>query len=295
MTFVSQKDTNCDNEQKLALLSMALQGPASEFYEKSNSRHLFPKLENALFFLDKRYGEEESEHTAMLQLRNCKQKEGETYAEFEDRISSLAYTAHPPYQTELIEREIVFAFNYGLKDQKAAKHLTLSKCKTMNEVREELKIFEFAKNMSGRRTPLNVRAATGSQDEIESYESDDMPEGPRAIRQAKNENFKHAKNSKAEERIEQGVRETNAKLDEVIKGLNNLTSALNRLHPGRSRSRSSSQGTRRPLKCHHCQKEGHWISNCPEYRALVANQKDAKVDPKAGELTSPGMGQLQQR
>ncbi|XP_067620078.1 early endosome antigen 1-like [Eurosta solidaginis] len=106
---------NCNTEDKVAALFVALKGPAAEIlqtipeYERNSYEALMAAVE-------RRYGSEHRKQIYQIELQNRYQKANETLQEFVSDIERLAHLANADAPVEYTERVKIQSFINGIRD-----------------------------------------------------------------------------------------------------------------------------------------------------------------------------------
>ena len=141
-----------DEDTGLYALSLALQGRASDFFERTCAHKRFSSVTAALDVLRSRFDTGKNWRAASLQLHSASQRDDESSHDFEDRLWALGHQAYPQGSAEQVEREVLHRFILGLRDKGAVQHLSLQGYNTVREAADGLKIYEYSVTVSGIRS-----------------------------------------------------------------------------------------------------------------------------------------------
>lgn len=114
-----------DNEDKATALMLALRGEASEVLKTLPSA-AHKNYDLILATLQRRYGEEHKQDLFRIELRNRKQKPGESLQQLAADIERLAHQSYPTYPAEYLEGMMIEVFTGAVRDPDIQKALLLA-------------------------------------------------------------------------------------------------------------------------------------------------------------------------
>ena len=131
LSFVNQHELT-DIQSILYYFSFMLEGKASQHFENQRRRKDFFTIESIRITMEGRFDTMETSQSALIQLLEIRQYEGEEVRDYADRIWELAEKAYPTNRIDEIERHVILAFARGLKNRGAAQFIMCQNFETMN-------------------------------------------------------------------------------------------------------------------------------------------------------------------
>ena len=254
-------------------LSIALEGRASDFFERRNRVEKFDSLDAAFACLRRRYGPDSAAPTALFKLNAAQQQLGEHPEDFADRIQDMALRAFPRSDPQDLENQMVFCFCRGLTDKSVGSFLLNSGLTSMSAVVDRYHRCIRSKEIcEGKRdkSPHPVIRRSKKTTITDSSESEE-DEASKQVRQIETSRWTP---NKANTRLENKLDAQDKKLDKLISAIQALSTAVNentklmsrylqensqnrgrssfRDQSPRTSSKSPRRSSQSPSRCHGC-------------------------------------------
>ncbi|KAK3107571.1 hypothetical protein FSP39_017500 [Pinctada imbricata] len=289
-------------------LCWCLEGKASEFYATLVSRNQDIGFLELLTKMEKRFGGMPLPDTAQEQLSNSRQRHDETLEEWADRVMQMATRAFPDLPEDYMYRQAIKRICHGCLDREAGQHAVNQNLTTVDMVVDRIKSYQFNHKSIYDRSRKDFREVKEVQLSMSSSETSEDEDSAqiRQVRQSRSRErnsgrqffdrgrFKGQRSDKDQGQVGKSeVFELRKEMGEIRDNVKSLiehmetlkTRSYNSPSPSPVRNRSPS-----PIRCYHCQGQGHYARNCP--KKLEGNKAaKSKEVTFSDDLNEKGSGQ----